>query len=587
MLLSVEQRRKRLFDQYHQWPIKSLGTHFMGLAEKYGQKPFIITENESYTYQDVWEEGRKYAKSLMAHGVQPKDHVAVLMSNRPESIFLMLGIWITGAVCIPVNTMLREEELLYLLNQSETQWLFMEQLAGGVMHSDSVSNIYDKVTSKRLNRIFCLKNSNEPIDQRFSPWESFLNPNITISDELLEEKIHSSQPHDVADIMYTSGSTGFPKGVIISHDMILRSGYSTAVSRAFEDGRRVFTALPLYHIFALAEGLMAVSFVGGTLIIANHFSPLSTLEMIETHQANDILCVPSMLVALINHPEVHRFNFNALHSIMCAATAAPVTVWERAIKVFNIKEICTGYGSTEVTGAIVHTEQGDSVATVASRVGRIKPANPSGVPEFGNANVQIKTVNPDTGEVLPDGSIGEIVIKGNLVTKGYYKMAEETLAVVDEEGWLRTGDLGRLDEHGYIELLGRSKEMYKISGENVAPKEIEDIISKHEAVSQAYVVGVKDAVTNETGAAFVELRPGATCSRRELLNYCKKNLARFKVPRYIWFITESELPITGNGKIQKFALAEIAENRLSEMRKIKKDVIKRNEDAIKSAGISR
>jgi len=570
MAVSVEQRRKSLFEEYRVWPIESIGHHFKTMAEKYRTQPFIITETQSYTYQDVWDEGRKYAKSLLAQGIKPEDHVAVLISNRPESVFLMLGIWMVGAVCVPVNTMLREQELLYLLKQSDTRWLFLEQFAGGVMHADSVSNIYKELAANKdshsLKKIFCIKNTDNPLDNLFQPWETFFE--LSVSDDILDEALaKTNDPHILADIMYTSGSTGFPKGVTITHDMILRSGYSTAISRAYEDGRRIYTALPLYHIFALAEGLMAVSFVGGALILDNQFKPLSALEMIEKHRANDILCVPSMLVSLINQTELKPFNFDALHSIMCAATAAPISVWERAKKVFNIKEICTGYGSTEVTGAVVHTEQGDAVETVSTRVGRLKPSNPSGVPELGFANIHIKTVDPDTGEDLPEGSVGEITIKGNLVTKGYYKMPEETSAVVKNDGWFRTGDLGRIDEHGYIELLGRSKEMYKVSGENVAPKEIEDVISKHESVNQAYVVGVKDAVTFETGAAFVELRPGAACTRRELLTFCQNHLARFKVPRYIWFITADELPITGNGKIQKFALAEIAEHKLAQMRR--------------------
>jgi fatty-acyl-CoA synthase len=249
---------------------------------------------------------------------------------------------------------------------------------------------------------------------------------------------------------------------------------------------------------------------------------------------------------------------------MCAAAPAPVSVWQRAIDVLKLTEICTGYGGTEVTASTAHTEIGDAVETVVTRVGRIKPGGAGGLPEFGGANVQYKTVDPATGEDLPPGAVGELAVRGNIVTRGYYNKPEETFAAIDKDGWFRTGDLGRLDERGYIELLGRSKEQYKISGENVSPKEVEDVINKHPAVAQAYVVGVKDPATVETGAAFVELRPGHTCTRAEILEHCREHLAKFKVPRHVWFVTAAEWPLTGNGKIQKFRLKEMAEQRLAE-----------------------
>ncbi|MCY0876911.1 MAG: AMP-binding protein, partial [Firmicutes bacterium] len=193
-----------------------------------------------------------------------------------------------------------------------------------------------------------------------------------------------------------------------------------------------------------------------------------------------------------------------------------------------------------------------------------KPGGVSGLPEFGGANIQYKTIDPFTQLDLDPGDIGELVVRGNHVTKGYYNKPDETAAVIDKDGWLRTGDLGRMHEGGYIELLGRSKELYKISGENVAPKEVEDVISRHPAIAQAYVIGVKDVMTSETGAAFIELRAGATCTRRELIDYCQERLARFKVPRYFWFMEADQWPMTGTGKIQKFRLQEIAEKRLLE-----------------------
>jgi fatty-acyl-CoA synthase len=572
-MLSVEERRNALESQYPTWPRRTLANHFSEQAKRFGSRPLLITESGSYTYEEVWRQGRRYAKSLLGLGVRRREHVGVLMANEPEAVFLMVGIWLVGAVCVPINTMLLDEELTYLLHQSDSRWLFMHQSAGGILHSSTVTRVYDDLVQTDirpgLKRVVAISNTDSPLDKRFLPWEAFLTMGEAISDEhLATREAESTYPDEVADIIYTSGSTGLPKGVMITHDMFLRCGFSTALSRGFEDGRRVFTALPMYHVFALVEGMLALSFVGGALIIVPGFSPLLSLQMMERHRANDMLCVPSMLVAILNQSDVEKFDLSSLYALMCAAAPAPVAVWERAIEVLALTEMCAGYGGTEATAATVHTEVGDPIDTMVTRVGRIKPGGSSGLPEFGGTNVQYKTIDPFTEEDLPTGTVGELTVRGNLVTNGYYNKPDETSAVIDKDGWLRTGDLGRIDEQGYIELLGRSKELYKISGENVAPKEVEDVICRHPAVAQAYVVGVKDAITTETGAVFVELRPGMACTRREIVDYCQGHLARFKIPRYVWFLATSEWPMTGTGKIQKFRLQEMAQTRLQDRGKV-------------------
>lgn len=568
---TVSERRKALFEAYDEWPIPSLGMHYQEMARKYGDRPLIMTENETYTYQEVWNHAKDYAKSLLGQGVKAGDHVAILMSNRPEYLFLTISCWAIGAISIPINTMLREEELHYILDQSDSTWLFMEQSAGGVAHATSVSRIYRQIAEDGhktgMKGVICIQNTDQPLDERFVAWDTSFDEAIHVSDDQWQASLeHADTPDQIANIMYTSGSTGKPKGVIITHDMFLRSGYSSAISRAYEDGRRVFSPLPFYHIFVQAEGIVGLTFTGGALIITDQFSPTDALSLMEKHEATDFFCVPVMLVALLNQPDVHQYNLDALKGMLCASTPAPVHVWKEAAEKLGIPEISTGYGSTEVVGAVVHTEPGDSVETMATRVGRPKPANPSGVPAFDYLNVQMKTVDPDTRADLPEGSVGELTVRGNFITYGYYKMPEATEQVIDQDEWFRTGDVCRFDENGYMELMGRSNEMFKVSGENVAPKEVEDVLSEHEAVNQAYVVGVSDAMTNETGAAFVELKPDENSSRRELVDYCRDRLARFKVPRYIWFLTASELPMSGNGKVQKMKLAEMAENNVSERR---------------------
>ena len=270
-----------------------------------------------------------------------------------------------------------------------------------------------------------------------------------------------------------------------------------------------------------------------------------------------------MLVPLVNHPRVQEFDLSALFAMWCGAAPAPLHIWKQAQQVLGLTEIVTGYGQTEVSSSGVITELGDPIEQIAVRVGRPKLGGCSGLPEFGGSAVQYRVIDRDTGTELPAGSVGELSVRGATVTRGYYRKPEETARVLDKDGWLRTGDVGRIDAEGYIHLLGRSTEMYKVSGELVAPREVEIVLSEHPAISQAYVVGVPSALTTEAGAAFVELKTGGLCTRSELIEWCTQRLARFKVPRHVLFMTSGQWPLTGSGKIQKFRLKELAQTRLA------------------------
>lgn len=568
MVLSPQERRADLERRYSVWPRQTLAQHFRDRCAEYSERPMLMTPEGASSYADVWTQSLLVAKALIALGVKRREHVAVLLANEPEYFMIKFAIAIVGAVCVPINTMLREEELDYMLRQSDTKWMFLHQSASGIRHDENIAklltNPQDGELTFQVQQAICIQNTNQPVTNPFLSWPDFLARASQVPDAVVEQCLNDHQyPDEVCDIIYTSGTTGLPKGVMLTHDNVLRCGYGSALSRAFEDGRRIFTPLPMYHVFAYIEGVVALSFVGGALITPPAFRPRMALELMEQYKATDVLCVPSILIALLNHPDRPQFDLSALFALMCAAAPAPIPVWKQAIEDFGLTELCSGYGGTEASAATTHNEIGDSLELVTSRVGRIKPGGSSGLPEFGGRNTQYKTIDPFTAADLPEGSIGELAVRGNIVTHGYYKKADETTYAIDKDGWLRTGDLGRLDEQGYIEFLGRSKEMYKISGENVAPKEIEEAISRHPGVRQAYVVGVPDVVTTETGAAFVECKDGVTLTRREIVSWCQERLAKFKIPRHVWFVEPNEWPMTGTGKIQKFKLQEIAAEKLS------------------------
>ncbi|HKI59286.1 MAG TPA: AMP-binding protein [Trueperaceae bacterium] len=562
-MLDPEARRQALEERLPEWPRRTLATHFEAVCRDFAERPFLLLEEGALSYADVWARAQDLARALLALGVKRRQHVAVLMANVPEFVTLKLAIALLGAVCVPLNSMLRRDELAYVLDQSDARWLFLHETIGGNRAAEAVQDIFAEVPQEVRLGVVCIPTEGGAIDPSFLRWDAFeAMAGDATPEDLAGRRAQSEYPDEISDIIYTSGTTGQPKGVLLTHDMLLRCAFSSALSRAFEDGRRIFTALPLYHVFAYVEGLMAVSFVGGAMVVTPGFSPRGALQLIERHRASDCLAVPSMVVAMLNEEGRERFDTSSLNALLCAAAPTPVPVWQAAVEAFGLEELCTGYGGTEATAATVHTEIGDPIERVATRVGRIKPGGSSGLPEFGGANSQYKVVDPFTGEDLEAGATGELTVRGNFVTHGYYDKPEETAAVIDKDGWFRTGDLGRIDENGYIEFMGRSNEMYKVSGENVSPKEVEEVISQHPAVSQVYVVGIPDTMTTEAGAAFVELKSGSSADRKDIVEWCQQRLARFKVPRRVWFVASSEWPMTGTGKIQKFKLRHMAEQRL-------------------------
>jgi fatty-acyl-CoA synthase len=371
---------------------------------------------------------------------------------------------------------------------------------------------------------------------------------------------HAVAPSAIGDILYTSGTTGSPKGVMVTHDAVLRTGYASALTRAFEDGRRVLFSLPCYHMFGYVEGLIAAMFVGGAIVPRLVFTPADYFAGIERHRATDILCVPTMTVALVEHPDRLTRDISSVFAILSGAAPAPIWLWEKVRSELGITEIVTGYGMTETGGAMTLTLPEDPLERHSGTVGRPKLAGGAGLPN--GALCEYRTVDPMTGEPLPDGAEGELRSQGPTHMLGFWdKPAETELAIRD--GWVHSGDLGLVRPDGYLQLTGRSKELYKSGGELVMPKEIEELVTALPGVSQAYAVGVPDDRWGEAGCLWVVPEPGASVEVEAVLQVCREKLARFKVPKYVMLIDAADLPTTPTGKVQKFALVRRAAETLS------------------------
>jgi fatty-acyl-CoA synthase len=356
------------------------------------------------------------------------------------------------------------------------------------------------------------------------------------------------------DMLYTSGTTGSPKGVLVTHDAVLRTAFASALTRAYEDGRRILFSLPCYHMFGYIEGLLSAMYVGGAIIPQTKFSSGSYLEGIQRYRATDILCVPTMAVALLEDPCRGDYDLSSLNAILCGSAPAPVWLWNAIEAEFGVSEIVTGYGMTECGGAMTLTRPEDDLALTSETVGRPKLAGCAAVAGTDEL-VVYKTLDPESGEELPPGAEGELVSQGPTVMLRYWNRPAETAAAL-KDGWLHSGDLGCVRDDGYIRVTGRSKELYKSGGELVMPKEIEDLLDAHEGVSQSFAVGLHDERWGELGCVVVVRSPGSHVTEAEIIEYCRERLARFKVPKRVVFYRADELPTTPTGKVQKFRLIQ-------------------------------
>jgi fatty-acyl-CoA synthase len=562
----IEARRAALRAGFPVWEPVTLSGFLTRSAEKYGDRPFVITDERTASYAEIDAWAARLADGLAALGVRPGDRVGVLMANYLEFVPVKFAVARAGAVAIPFNYLYRQDELGYVLRQSRCSVLVAMTGFGGLDYPamlDAIASGWAEGPTPELpdlRRVVLLDTAAGTPARPGVLDVAGLAELGAGHPGLADAAAAAVTPDSPGDILYTSGTTGLPKGVVVTHDAVLRTSYASALTRAYQDGRRILFSLPCYHMFGYVEGLLSVMFVGGAVIPRTAFSPADYFASIERHRATEILAVPTMTVALLEHPGRAGYDLSSLSAILSGAAPAPVWVWQKVRSELGISEITTGYGMTECGGAMTLTRPEDPLEFHASTVGRPKLAGAAGVPGSGDLCVY-KTVDPLTGEDLPAGAEGELVSTGPTHMLGYWDKPEET-ALALRGGWVYSGDLGVVNPDGYLRVTGRSKELYKSGGELVMPKEIEDLLTRHPGVSQAFVVGVADERWGDAGCAWIVPEPGAPVDAAELIALCKEKLARFKVPKHVFFIDPADLPTTPTGKVQKFRLTQRAAERI-------------------------
>ena len=524
------------------------------IAGRYPENDALVYVDRElrYTYRAFNEVCRQAAKGLMRLGIKKGDHLSIWAYNVPEWVILQFATAKIGAVLVTVNTSYRSAELEYILSQSDSNTLF---LVKSFKDTDYVQTLHEvvpelkvtepgKLESARLPRLKNVIFIGAETPDGMMNFQHVLELGRDVPDGELAAVEATLHNHEVINMQYTSGTTGFPKGVMLTHHNVINNGFNIGECMKFSEKDRLCIPVPFFHCFGCVLGVMACVTHGSTMVPVEIFDPHKVLRTIEKERCTAVHGVPTMFIAELEHPEFRSFDLTSLRTGIMAGSNCPIEVMKQVIRDMHASEITIAYGQTESSPVITQTRTGDPIELRVATVGRALP------------DVEVKIVDIETGATLPPGKQGELCTHGYLVMKGYYKMPEETARAIDADGWLHTGDLAVMDENGYCKITGRIKNMIIRGGENIYPREIEEYLYTHPKISDVQVYGIPDRKYGEQVMAAVILKKGAEMTEDEVRDFCKGKIANFKVPRYVNFVTS--YPMTASGKIQKFKLREMA-----------------------------
>ena len=532
----------------------TLGKLLDNSVSKYGDNEAIVYVDRDLrlTYREFSQLVDKLAKGLMALGVEKGEKVAIWAPNVPYWIALQFATAKIGAILLTVNTHYKSSELEYLLSQSEAENLFLVE---SYRDSDYLSMVYELIPelkdgpreyfkSKKfpnLKRVFYL--GHEKYKGLYSIPE-LIGMGRMVSIDDYKKRQDSISPHDVVNMQYTSGTTGFPKGVMLTHYNILNNGFWVGENMKLTPKDKICLPVPLFHCFGCVLGVLAAVSHGSTLVVLEEFNPLLVMSSVQAERCTALYGVPTMFIAILEHSMFSKFDYSSLRTGIMAGSPCPVRVMRQVMDKMNMKEITICYGLTEASPVMTQTRTNDRIEKRVETVGKPLPG------------IEVKLVDPKTGKQVPVGVQGEVCCRGYNVMKGYYKMEEATKEAIDSDGFLHSGDLGVMDEDGYLSITGRLKDMIIRGGENIYPREIEEFLYQMKGIYDVQVVGVPSKKYGEEVGAFIILKQGYNYTPEDIKEFCRGKLARYKIPKYIAFVKEYDM--TASGKVQKFKLREKA-----------------------------
>lgn len=527
---------------------ETIGENLRQTVQKFPDNEALVCVEQNYraTYKEFWQQVEEVSKALLGTGLMKGQRVALWSPNRYEWVLLQYATARVGLILVNINPAYRTAELTYVMNQSGAKTLFASK-------QFKTSNYLEMINECRPN---CPQLENVIIFE--NDWLDFLQAGRKITTQELEEIENTLHFDEPINIQYTSGTTGFPKGAKLSHNNILNNGFFIGQRIKYTHKDRVCIPVPFYHCFGMVIGNLACTTHGATMVIpCESFDPKKTLQTVMKEKCTSLYGVPTMFIAELELPDIDSYDFSNLRTGVMAGSPCPVEVMKKVQTKMNMKEVSICYGMTETSPVSLQTMIGAPLEKQVGTVGTVQD------------HLEVKIVDPDSGQILPRGEPGELCTRGYSVMLGYWENEKATSEVLDEAKWMHTGDLAVMDYEGYVNIVGRIKDMILRGGENIYPREIEEFLYTHEAIQDVQVIGVPSAKYGEEVMAWIKLKSDKTCSEQDLINFCKHSIAHYKIPKY-WKFVDS-FPITVTGKIKKTDMRaqSIKELGLEEVAKIK------------------
>jgi fatty-acyl-CoA synthase len=514
---------------------ETVGENLRRTVERFPDREALVVVHQEYraTWRQLWDETSRIARALLVRGVKKGDRVGIWAPNRYEWVVLQYATARMGAILVNINPAYRTHELEYALRHAGVSTLL---LAKGFRQTDYVAMLRDvRVRCPDLRQVIVIDDE----------WDDLRADARRLSDDELARCERELQFDDPINIQYTSGTTGFPKGAMLSHHNILNNGFFIGEFLRYSERDRVCIPVPLYHCFGMVLGNLACTTHGAAMIFPGEsFDPLTAMRTVQAERCTALYGVPTMFIAELDHPEFAGFDFSTLRTGIMAGSPCPVEVMKKVQKDMHMAEVTICYGMTETSPVSTQSRTNDPLEKRVASVGQVHP------------HVEIKVIDPTTGRIVPRGSPGELCTRGYSVMLGYWGDPQATRDAIDAGRWMHTGDLATVDEDGYVKIVGRIKDMVLRGGENIFPREVEEFLYTVPGISDVQVIGVPDAKYGEELMAWVKLRPGVALTGDEIRAYCKGKIATYKIPRYYRFV--DGFPMTVTGKVQKYRMREVS-----------------------------
>ena len=533
---------------------QTIGDLFDMTAHEYGDRTALVSRHQGlrYSYAELQAAVNRCARGLIALGLKPGDRIGMWSPNYAEWVIVQFATAKAGTILVNINPSYRSHELEYALNQSGCTALVT---ATQFKSSDYTGMLYDlapelheaepgQLQAARLPALRTIVRLGDEGSPGMHSWAQLMALGDTVPAEQLAAVQRQLQFDDAINIQYTSGTTGYPKGATLTHHNILNNGYLVGNIMRFSVQDKLIIPVPMYHCFGMVLGTMACVAFGATMMFpSDGFDPLAVLSMAEEEKATAIHGVPTMFIAELEHPEFARFDLSSLRTGLMAGSPCPIEVMKQVIERMNMREVEIAYGMTETSPVSFQTRADAPLDKRVSTVGQVLP------------HTEVKIIDSD-GRVVPIGEMGELCTRGYCVMLGYWNDEERTREAIDASRWMHTGDLAVMDAEGYVNIVGRIKDMLIRGGENIYPREIEEFLYGHPKISDVQIIGVPDKKYGEEVMAWVKLRDGETATAEEIRNFCRGQIAHYKVPRYIKFV--DGFPMTVTGKIRKVEMRQVS-----------------------------